>query len=341
MECAIVKKYLKENECDCGIVPAGIKKHINECETCKKYYQFASILNSQKGVLEKAPRDILPAIETKIRDRMQQSAHEETAGRFKYLLKPAFAGFFALLLAVVSYVYLSNKNIGYVENLSERFKIAQFENIKPGDVLYAGNNTIATIRLKGKSRLRIHQNTIVRAKKAQRIALSRGEISLLSGDKELQIETPDGLLLARNTNAKVKTVARQENGLLKTEMTCIVFKGKLKIKYPSKEILLNEGQKTVVAENGSITYQKQLSAAESEPETDNSVKQKLFAAVASLCDCITSFNYTPGKRGNHLELFGKEVVNENKFKVRVFWQEKGLKELVSGPLNEHNDLRNL
>jgi antitoxin component YwqK of YwqJK toxin-antitoxin module len=337
MECGIFKKYLKENECECSIVPAEIKKHINECESCKKYYQFALILNSQKGVLEKSPKDILPHIENKIRDSIQQSANEETFGRFKYLLKPAFAGFFALLLAIVSYAYLSNKNIGYVENLSERFKIAKFENIKSGDVLFAGNNTIATIRLKGKSKLQIHQNTIVRAKSARHIALSRGEISLLSGDKEFQIETPDGLLLAKNTNTKIHASGRLENGLLKTDTTCFVFNGTLIIKYPLKEIVLNQGQKAVLAENGRITYQKQLTAAESEPEMDKSVKQKLFAAVESLCDCIHSFNYTPAKRGNHLELFGKEV-NENKFKVRVFWQEKGLKELVSGPLNEYNKI---
>jgi antitoxin component YwqK of YwqJK toxin-antitoxin module len=332
MECGIFKKHLKENDCRNDIVPAEIKKHLSECKNCQKYYQFALILNSQKGSLEKAPEEILPNIENKILDSVKQLTNEESFSRFKFLLKPAFAGFFVLLLTVLSYVYLADKNIGYVDNLSERFKIAQFENIKSGDVLYAGDNTTVTVRLKSKNQLQIHQNTIVRAKSARQIALSRGEISLLSGDKELQIETPDGVLLARNTNTKITTVARLENGLIKTETTCVVLNGKLIIKYPSKEIILNQGQKTVLAENGRITYQKQLTVAESESEKSTAVKQKIFAAVESLCDCIHAFNYTPGKKADHLQLFGKEV-NENKFKVRVFWQEKGLNKLASGPLN--------
>jgi hypothetical protein len=178
---------------------------------------------------------------------------------------------------------------------------------------------------------------MVRVKGSRHIALSRGEISLLSGDKELQIETPDGLLLSRNTNSKIQTVARLENGVLKTETTCIVFEGKLVIKYPLEEIVLNKGQKTVLAENGRITYQQQMTAVESESEKSTAVKQKIYAAVQSLCDCIYASEYTPGKKADHLQLFGKEA-NENKFKVRVFWQEKGLNEQGFGPLNGNNQI---
>jgi hypothetical protein len=335
MECKIFKKYLKEKECANDVVPAEIQKHLSECESCEKYYQFAMVLNSQKGVLVKAPEEILPFVEKQIFDSIRPLKTKESFNRFRYLLKPAFAGFFVLLVFVLSYTYIANKNIGYVENLSERFKIAQFENIKSDDMLYAGDNTTVTVSLKSKNQLQIHRNTIVKVNGVRHIALSRGEISLLSGDKELQIETPDGLLLARNTNARIHTIARLENGLLKTETTCFVFKGKLILKYPLKEIVLNQGQKVVLAENGRITYQEQLTPAESELEMDHSIKQKVFAAVESLCDCIHAFDYTPGKKANHLQLFGKEV-NENKFKVRVFWKEKGLHELVSGPLNGNN-----
>ena len=300
-------------------------------------FSLLSLLELQKGLLEKAPEDILPNIEKKISDSIKQVKNKEPFSIFKPLLKPAFAGFFVLLVAVLSYVYLANKNIGHVENLSERFKIAQFENINSGDELYTGDSTIAAISLKSKNELQIHHNTIVRVKGSRHIALSRGEISLLSGDKELQIETPDGLLLARNTNTKIHTMARMENGVLKTETTCIVFNGKLIIKYPLKEIILNQGQKAVLAENGRITYQKQLTAAEFESEKSTAVKQKVFAAVESLCDCIYASNYTPDKKANHLQLFGKEV-NENKFKVRVFWQEKGLNELGFGPLTDNNEI---
>lgn len=337
MECEIFKKYLKENECSNDVVPAEIKKHLSGCKSCQKYYQFASLLNSQKNLLEKAPEDVLPNIEKVILDSIKQVKNKEPFTIFKPLLKPAFAGFFVLLIAVLSYTYLVNKNIGHVENLSERFNIAQFENIKSGDELYTGDSTTAAISLKSKSKLQIHHNTIVRVKGPRHIALSRGEISVLSGDKELQIETPDGLLLARNTNTKIQTVARMENGVLKTETTCIVLKGKLIVKYPLQEIILNQGQKVVLADNGRITFQKQLTPAESESEKSPAVKQKVFAAVQSLCDCIYVANYTPDKKANHLQLFGKEV-NENKFKVRVFWREKGLNELVFGPLNENNKI---
>jgi antitoxin component YwqK of YwqJK toxin-antitoxin module len=336
MECGTFGKFLKEKDCNNDAVPTEIKKHLGECETCQSHYRFTMLLGSQKGVLEKAPEEILPFVEKEILARSEQLTHRHLFPRFSFPLRPTFAGFavsFLLLVAVLSYAYLANKNIGYVENLSERFKIAQFENIKSGDVLYTGDNTTATIRLKSKSKLQIHQNTIVRVNGSRQIALSRGEISLLSEDKELRIETPGGLLLARNANTKINTIARLENGVLKTETTCIVFNGKLIIKYPYKEIILNQGQKAVLVENGSITSQKQLTTAESESEKSTAVKQKIVSAVQSLCDCIHAFNYAPGKKGNHLQLFGKEV-NENKFKVHVFWKEKELNEQVFGPSGE-------
>jgi hypothetical protein len=335
MECKILEKYLKENDSIDTVVPIEIQKHMVECKDCHNYYQFVLALDLQKGALEKAPEDILPNVEKKIFDSIRQSKNRKPFTIFRPVLKPAFAGFSVLLVALLSYTYLANKNIGHVENLSERFKIAQFENINSGDELYTGDSTTAAISLKSKNKLQIHHNTIVRVIGSRKITLSRGEISLLSGDKELQIETPDGLFLARNANIKIHTIARLENGVLKTETTCIVFNGKLKIKCPLKEIELDQGQKAVLAENGRIMYQNQLTAAESESEKSTAVKQKIFAAVQSLCDCIYASNYTPDKKANHLQLFGKEV-NENKFKVRVFWKEKGLNELVVGPSGEKN-----
>ncbi len=337
MECKKIENYIEENDCIDAVLPEELQKHLVTCTDCRNFHQFVVALGLQKGSLEKAPEDILPNIEKEIFNSIKVK-NKEPIYIFKSLLKPSFAGFFVLLVVVLSYAYLSNKNIGYVENLSERFKIAQFENIKSGDVLYAGDNTIATIRLKNNNKLQIHHNTIVRVKGLRQLSLSRGEISLLSGDKELQIETPDGLLLARNTNTKITTTARLEKGLLKTETTCFVFNGKIIIKYPSKEVVLNQGQKVVLAENGKITYQKQLTAAESESEKSNVAKQKILAAVESLCDCIYTFNYAPGKKANHLQLFGKEV-DENKFKVRVFWQEKVLNKLVVGLLNGNNKIK--
>ena len=332
MECRIFEKYLKENECSDGATPVEMRKHLVECQDCQEYNRFVLALNVRKGSLEKAPEDILPNIEKRILDSVKPLKIKGPFTLFQPLFKPAFAGFFMLLVAVGFYTFLANQNIGYVENLSQRFKLAKFENIKSGDMLYAGDNTNADIRLNSKNKFQIHQNTIVRVKGPRRIALSRGEISLVSGDKEIRVETPDGLLLARNTNTKISTVAKLENGLLKTETTCVVLDGKLIIKCPLKEITLNQGEKVLLTENGGITYQKQLTAVESESEKSFTVKQKLFAAVASLCDCIQTNDYTPGKKGDHLQFFGKEK-DENKFKVHVFWREKGLNEQGTGPSN--------
>lgn len=337
MECKILEKYLKNNERIDNGAPVEVQKHLAECADCHNYYRFVLALESRKSSLERAPEDILPNIQKKIFDSARRITYKDPFAVLKPLFKPVFAGFSLVLVIALSYAYLANKNIGYVVNLSPRFKLAQFERIKSGDMLYAGDNTTADIRLIGNNQLQIHQNTTVRIKGPQHIALSRGEISLVSGDKELKIETPDGLLRARNTNTKINTVARLENGLLKTETTCTVLDGKLIIQYPLKEISLNQGQKVVLSENGAITYQKQLTALEFKSEKSAVVTQKLFAAVASLCDCIRAADYDPGKKGNHLEAFGKEK-DENKFKVHVFWQEKGLNGQGLGPSDGNNKI---
>jgi len=341
MECKSVQKFLSENDCDCGSenIPAEIKKHIGKCGNCQRYYQLAVILNSRKGALEKAPPEVLPAVERHIYANSRPLSHAMSFDKFKFLLKPAFAGFAVMLVAVVSYAYLANKSIGHVENLTQRFNIAEFKDIKPGDVLYAGDNTTAAIRLESGNELQLHQNTMVMMNSARNITLSRGEVSVLSGDNELRIETPDGLLLAKNTAAKIHTVARLEHGSLKTETTCIVSHGELIIKSAAKEIALGHGQKAVVGENGAIMYRELLADGDYESAKSPDAMQKLFAAVQSLCDCIKAADYAPAKKGNHRQLFGKEV-NENKFKVRVFWQEKGLNEMAYGPLNETNITNN-
>jgi hypothetical protein len=336
MVCTILAKYFKKHACSDTAVPEELQRHLTDCKDCNSYYRLISALGVQKGSLLKAPEDLLISIEKKITGSVQ-SKNAESFSLFNLLLKPSFAVLCALLVAIVSIVFLPQKNIGYVENLSDRFKIAQYENIKSGDLLYAGDNTVAAVSLKNKNKLKIHQNTVVKVNNLRRLSLSRGEISLLSGDNELQIETPGGLLLARNANVKIRAVATLEKGTLKTETVCMVFNGKLTIKYPAKEIIIEHGQKIILAENGNIASQQQLTAAESALEKSSIGVQKVLTAVESLCDCIYTPDYAPGKKANHLQLFGKEV-DENKFKVRIFWKEKGLKELVRGPVNGYNKL---
>jgi len=132
----------------------------------------------RKGSLEKAPEDILPNIEKRILDSVKPLKIKGPFTLFQPLFKPAFAGFFMLLVAVGFYTFLANQNIGYVENLSQRFKLAQFENIKSGDMLYAGDNTNADIRLNSKNKFQIHQIRLSGSKGPRRIALSRGKYRL-------------------------------------------------------------------------------------------------------------------------------------------------------------------
>jgi hypothetical protein len=337
MECKRLEDYLRKNECTGISLGTELRNHIEECRDCKSYFLLVGLLNSQKGAVEKAPQSILLNVQHRIRSLQRPSEKPAWLNTFKLVLKPALA-FSILLAAVFLYTNFKNNYIGVVDNLVDRFNISKFKYIKTGDVLYTGDSTTATIRLNGNNILQIHQNTVVVVKGPRHISLSHGEISLLSGDRELQIETPDGLLLARNADTRIRTTTtKPENGLSKTETTCIVLNGKLVIKYPLKEIILSQGQEAVVAENGGITCQKQLTPAESASEKSPAINQKLFAAVQSLCDCIYAFNYTPDKKANHLELFGKEV-NENNFKVRVFWQEKKLNKPVLGPSGEINKI---
>jgi hypothetical protein len=336
MDCTILAKYLEKNECITAVIPEEIQKHLVECNDCQNYSRFIAALNLQRGSLEKAPEDILPNIEKKIFESMQHSKKGERFHIFNSLLKPSLAGFFVVLVIAASFQYLNHKNIGYVENLSERFKLAQFENIKSGDMLYAGNNTTAAVSLKGKNKLQIHQNTIVKVKSSRQLSLSRGEISLLSGDNELQVETPVVVLLARNTNATIRTVTGRVKDSLQTETTCLVFSGKVTIKHSSKEIIIGHGQKVVLTEKGGISDHQQLTAAEAASAKSTLVQQKILTAVESLCDCIFASDIAPGKKADHLELLGKEV-DENKFKVRVFWKEKELKDLVTVPLRRNTE----
>jgi hypothetical protein len=341
MECGVFKNHFNENDCSVSALPGHMQKHLAECKECQRYFQFVSALNLQKGSLVKAPEDVLPNIEKKIFENVRQIKIEGPFNVFKFLFKPSFAASFTVVVfvAALSYAYMANINIGSVENLSKRFKLAQFENIKSGDMLYAGDNTTAVISLKSNNKFQIHQNTVVRVKGPRQIVLSRGEISLLSGDKELRIETPEGLFLAKNTDTKILTTVKLENGVLKTETTCIVLAGRLIIKSPLKEITLEQGQKVVLAQNGGITYQKQLAPAEFESEKSAAVSQMVFSAVQALCDCIYVSEYAPDKKTDHLQFFGSQA-NENKFKVHVFWKEKGLIQPGLGHWNGNNVVYN-
>jgi hypothetical protein len=331
MGCTRIENFLAENDCRGNDLPIEVQSHIGVCRECQEFYRFAIALNLQTGSFEKAPGDLLPAIEQQLSATLQQRKTRELSFNiFAVFAKPAFAVFSLLLIVGFAYHFISDRNIGYVDNLSDRFKIAQFEYIKVGDVIYSGDNTIATIRLKEKVVLNMHHNSIIRIAGSKSIVLSRGEISILAGDKELQIATPDGIVMARNVNAKITTIAHVENDSVKTETRCVVFNGILRVASTSKETILTPGQKAVLAENGGITLQKQLTAAESEAEKSSPETRKLFAAMESRCDCIYTADPTPGKKTDHQQFLGNEA-NEKKFRVRIYWQEKGLHESLVSP----------
>jgi len=52
-----------ENERGTNVVPGGLHKHLVECSDCRNYQRFVAALNLQNRSLEKAPEDLLPAIE--------------------------------------------------------------------------------------------------------------------------------------------------------------------------------------------------------------------------------------------------------------------------------------
>jgi hypothetical protein len=328
MGCFIIENYLKEHDCYEAVLPEEMQKHLAGCTDCQNYFQFVSALKLQNGSMDKAPDEILLNVERAILNSATFKRKEPFI--FTSLLKPSFAGICIIAVCIVSYAFFGNKKVGYVENLSDRFKLAQFENIKSGDMLYAGDNTTAAIRLKSNSNVQLHNNTTIKVNSSQDLSLSRGDISIQVGDKTIQVKTPDGLLLAKNTIARIHTISQPENGVVKTATTCMVFKGQLSIRSSRNETTLRQGLKTVINCNGKVIDQQKLSASELALEKEINDTPPIFAAVESLCACINFFNYVPGKKTDHLQLLGKDV-NENKYKVRVFWKAVGLNGLTYKP----------
>lgn len=334
MRCTIIENYLEKHDSHDTVLPEDLLKHLAECKDCRNYYQLVSSLKLQKGSFEKAPEEILRTVELQLSRSAQYTPKESFS--FIPFLKPSFACICILMICIVAISYLTNKNVGYVENLSKRFKLAQFENIKAGDMLYAGNNTTASIRLKSKCNVQIHNNTTVKVNSSQYLTLSRGDISIQAGDKNLQLMTPCGLLTATNTTARIHAISKLENGVTSTEITCLVFKGELSFKASQNRTTLHQGSKSVFNDNGSITEQQTLTDAEIDLEKNVEKTAPLFAAVESLCECINFFDYIPGKKMDHLPLLGKDV-NESKYKVRVFWKAEKLNGLGSVPPVNNSD----
>jgi hypothetical protein len=285
-------------------------------------------------MMEKAPEGLVGAIDSEIFEKTGRSGKRITVPFFTFLFKPAFAGVLAAVIVAVSVVATSPRSIGFVENLSDRFKLPEFENVKPGDMLYTGNNTVASIRLQGQNTMKLHQNTVVKFRDSQALMLSRGEISLVSRGKELMVETPNISVKTHRADTRIVADTKIVNGQLKSETICFVFSGTLTVKTSSKEMTIGKGQKIVVAQDGITASEERLTASESESGNDASVKDKVFAAIGSLCDCVYAKDYNPDKWGKHKELFGGEV-NENSYKVRVFWQEKGLNKPFAPLLGEN------
>ena len=126
MRCTEFENHLRDNECIHDCVPVEMQNHIGECKDCRKYFQFVKALESRKNRLEKAPEGVLPAVRTRIIETSESLKKPAHIPFFTYLFKPAFAGILACMVIVSSYVFLTHKNIGHVENLSERFKLPEF-----------------------------------------------------------------------------------------------------------------------------------------------------------------------------------------------------------------------
>jgi hypothetical protein len=342
MECAFVEKYLLENGIAGNDTPPEIREHIAACVGCRRCRDFVAALNSTAGELDIAPKEIVPALENRIFASQRRLEHAPRSFNiFSFLARPSFAvAAVVLALVVGAYFYLTDNSVGTVDNLSARFKIALFENIKPGDVLYTGDSTTVAIRLKNGGKLTIHHNSVVRFEDDKNIVLSRGEFTLAVGDKELTITTPDGIVLARNTEAKITALGGGPGDAPRPETRCVVFRGAMVIASLSSEMAISGGQSAVLTGYSRIPDIKQLSTSEIAEEMIAPAEPKLFAAVQSLCDCIYAVNPVPGKKNDHLRVLGNES-NEKKFRVRVYWREKGFKELVGDAVNENPLQRSL
>jgi hypothetical protein len=319
MECNRFESYLKENEGAKIEIDAELTNHIGECRECKKYFLLVRILNSQKGVLKKAPETILFNVRQRINDLQKSGEIPAWQAVFGRLLKPAIA-FTLLVIAVAVFISFRNSPIGVVDNLAERFNVPELKYINTGDVLYVGKNIHVDFLLKNSAKLQLDSNTLLQLKGKDKIALSRGQLYLTAGSGRLHIETPNGLITIKNTKTKIHTAIKEENGISVTKTSCVVFDGAAEISNSKGKVIAISGEEIVLKENGKIEFINTLTGPalkEQASRIDSPTKIRVFTAREQLCDCVYDKKYD----SDHNQVHGKDI-KENRFPVRIFWQNK-------------------
>ena len=187
-------------------------------------------------------------------------------------------------------------------------------------MLYVGKNIHVDFQLKNSAKLQLDSNTVLQFRSKDKIELSRGQLFLSAGNKEMEIETPNGVITVKNTKTKIHTTIKEENGVSITKTSCVVFDGTAKISNSKGKVIAIPGQEFVLAENGKVEFMNTLTGSaltEQASRIDSPPKIKVFTAMEQLCDCVYDKKYDL----DHNQMHGKEI-KENRFNVRIFWQNK-------------------
>ena len=317
MDCNRLEHYLNENE---GVEiekDSDLQKHIGECRDCKNYFLFDKIMHSQKEVFEKAPEYFLFNVRRKINDLRNHKQRRSILGIFRPLIKPAIA-FASLALLIALFATIKNSPVGVVDNLVDRFNISELKNIKINDVLYVSKQIHVDLTLNGNVKVQVDSNTVLQLRAKDRIALFRGQFFLSVGSNKMTIETPNGLITLKHAKIKIQTTLHEEKGVHNAETSCCVIDGSAEIDNSKEKIAVMLGQEIVLTENGAIERKSSLPDAAKKEQASGiatASKSKVFTAKEQICDCLYDMRYN----SDNNQLHGKEM-KENKFPVRVFWQ---------------------
>ena len=309
--------FLSENEGREIEKDGEMHRHMGACRDCKEYLLFTKILYSQKEVFEKAPETILSRVRQRIHERQNCRERSSILDIFRPLVKPAIA-FLVLLLAATLYTYLKNSPIGVIDNLADRFNISELKNIQTGDILYVAKQIRVECTLNGQRKMALDSNTVLQLRAKDKIILFRGQLYADVGKKTLALETPNGVITVKNAKIKVHTAITNHNGGYRAKTSCSVIEGIAEIGNSREKVRVSRGEEIVLGENGKVELKRTLpgpALAEKASRLNAAAKSKVFTAKEDLCDCLYDVRY----KLNDNQLHGKEV-KENKFPVRIFWQ---------------------
>jgi hypothetical protein len=319
MECNRLERFFSENEEGTVLKDGDLRKHVDTCRACKEYLLFTKVLHSQKEVFEHAPETLLLKVRQRINERVDRNERLSIFDIFKLIAKPAALACCLLLIATALFIHFRNSPIGRVNNLADRFNISEFREVKTGDILYVAKQIQVDLTMNGNTKVELDSNTVLQLRSRNKIALFRGQVHLAAGKNALKVETPNGIITLKDATIKVHTALKKENGDFKARTSCYVINGNVQIG-TKRKTLVTPGQEITLAENGKVELKNSLPVTEQNDRMfriDAPLKNKVFTAKEQLCDCLYDIRYNAADNPLH----GKEM-KENKFPVRIFWQNK-------------------